>query len=339
MRKINLRLIVFTAFLAVALLIIRQRFNFFEGIGFPPYTTFSTVDEGASLVYDTLRIMGYPVARDTMFISAARPTGNIQIVIAPRQFNDELRDDMIDWVIHGGRLMFFDTVTGANAGRRLLSGVTTDGTTPVEGGTIYRIGLGTLFVGDANRLTNISLLETDGEYGQLIVNIINTMDFTRIYFNEAYHGYNQNRTFFEILPPTIRLMSFQIGIIAVTAIIYLSRRFGKTVAYYEEAEREENEYVFTLSNLYMSIGLGSAVLSVYNKKFKKLCADYFETVAEPDSYEIYELWKGASKPSLGKLEYIIANQNKSYNTKRKKERAEFLKTVACYKELIKELKK
>ncbi|MCL2564763.1 MAG: hypothetical protein FWE24_02995 [Defluviitaleaceae bacterium] len=339
MRKINLRRIIFIAVLVAAVLILSQRFNFFEGLDFPSYTTFSTREEGAALIYDTLSIMGYPVRRDTMFISAGRPTNNVQIVIAPMIFDDELREKMIDWVIHGGQLLFFDTVTGANAGRRLLSGVTIDGVTPVQGGVLYRIGLGTLFVGDASRITNISLLENDGEYGQLIVNLLNTMDFVRIYFNEAYHGYNQNRTFFEILPLPLRLMGVQIGLIALVVVLYSGRRFGKVAAYYEEVEREENEYVFTLSNLYMSIGLGGAVLNVYDKKFKKLAYDYFGMIGEPDYYEIYELWKSENKGSLGKLEYIIENQETEFNTKRKKERAEFLKTVACYRDLIKELKK
>jgi len=339
MRRINLRLIVLIAVLIAALLMLRQRFNFFEGLNSPPHTTFSTAKDGASLVYDSLRIMGYPVRRDTMFISAQRPVNNVQIVIAPAYFNEELREGMTDWVIRGGQLLFFDRATGANAGRGLLSNTVIDGATPVPGGTLYRIGLGTVFVGDANRITNISLFETDGEYGQLIANLLETMDFVLIYFNEAYHGFNQNRTFFEILPLPLRLLGVQIGVIAVVVVLYKGRRFGKTAIYYEEEEREENEYVFTLSNLYMSVGLGSAAVSVYEKKFKKLAADYFGTVGEPDLYEIYELYKNENKESLGKLEYVISNHDTDFNTKRKKERAEFMKTINCYKDLIKELKK
>jgi len=322
--------------LFAALVGISRLVNIGAGLGYPPFTTFSTGREGAALVYDTLRIMGYPVGRDIIFLSAERPTDNVQFVIAPRNFSDEQIDGMIDWVIRGGQLMFFSR--GWLDESRLLAGFTPDHVTPVAGGTIYRIGFGTLFVGDAREITNISLFETDGEYGQLIVNILDTMEFRRIYFNEAYHGYSQNATFFEVLPRTLRIMGIQFAIVAIVFVIHFGKRFGKPSTYYEEVEREENEYVFTLSNLYMSTGLGNTALAVYDRKLRKKAQDYFNMVSEPEFSQIYDCWRDEGKRSLGKLEYITRNREREFNTKRKRDRSEFLKMAAYYKELIKELK-
>ena len=336
MIKINLRRILLTALLIGALILTSRLVNFGEGLGQPPFTTFSTGHEGAALFFDSLRIMGFPVGRDTMFLSAERPVDNLQIIIAPQYFDADLIDGMIEWVIRGGTLMFFSRHERDTA--RLLSDIATDMAETLPGGVLYRVGLGRLFIGDAAGITNISLLETNGRHGQQMANILETLEFRRIYFNEAYHGFNHSMTFFEVLPLPLRLIGVQLGITALGAVLYLGRRFGKPSAYYDEVEREENEYVFTLSNLYMSIGLGSAVLEVYERKLKIMAADYFKTPFEVEYPQIYELWNKENKPSLGKLEYIIENHDTEPNTKRRKERREFLKMVACYKDLMKELK-
>jgi len=306
------------------------------GLGYPPFTTFSAGRQGTSLIYDTLRIMGYPVGRDITFLSANRPTDNVQFVIAPQQFGETHSEGLMDWVIRGGQLMFFSR--GGWDDRRLWGDIVPDSSVNVAGGVIHHVGFGTIFVGDARRITNISLLESDGEYGQLIVNILDTMDFRRIYFNEAYHGYGQNATFFEILPRPVRLMTAQLTIVFVVIVVHFGRRFGRPVLFYEEAEREENEYVFTLTNLYMSMGLGSAALAVYDKKFKKQAANHFNLPGDTELNKLYEQWIREGKGSLDKLKYIIDNQDRDFKIKRKNERDEFLKMIKCYKELIKELK-
>ena len=335
MKRISLRRIIIIAVLIAILFMLSRLVNIGEGFWYPSFTTFSTRQDGVALVYDTLRIMGYPVGRDLMFLSAERPTDNVQFVIAPRIFSDAHRDGMIDWVIRGGQLMFFSDHWRDE--ERLFADFTPDRSMHVFGGTIHRIGFGTLFIGDAQSITNISLFETGGEYGQAIVDILDTMEFRRIYFNEAYHGYGTSITFFEMLPLPLRLMGIQLAVVAAVFTVYAGKRFGKPTPYYEEVEREENEYVFTLSNLYMSMGFGQAALAVYEKKFKKQAAKYFRTISEPEFSEIYNHWKNENKGSLGKLEYIIENKDREFNTKRQKERGEFMKMAAYYRELAKML--
>jgi len=338
MMKINPGRIFVTALLIAALLMTYRLVSFGEGLSEPAFTTFSTGSEGAALFYDSLRIMGFPVTRDTIFLSAERPVNNVQIIIAPQFFDDELLESMIAWVIHGGSLLFFSQQDSDV--RRILSTAEPDLATPAPGGIMYRVGLGRLFIGSATYITNAGLFEGNGRYGQQMVDMLNTLEFNRIYFNEAYHGFTADMSFAQILPLPIRLIGAQIGLVTLGFVLYRGIRFGKPLPFYEEIQREENEYVFTLSNLYMSVGLGNAALEVYDKKLLKTAADYFKTPFDADYYQIYELWKAANKPHLGKLEYIIENREEEFYTKgRSGKKNEFIKMIKCYKELLKELKK
>jgi len=332
----NRNLIILVIVLFCVLFALTRLTDMTSGLGYPAFTSFSTGRQGTALLYDALRIMGYPVGRDIAFLSADRPTDNIQFVIAPRHFSEAHAEGLMDWVIRGGQLMFFSRANWDE--RRLWGDITPDSSIAVAGGVIHRVGFGTIFIGDARFVSNISLLETDGEYGQLIVNVLDTMNFRRIYFNEAYHGYGQNATFFEILPRPVRLAVVQLAVIFVVIIVHFGRQFGRPTPFYEEVEREENEYVFTLTNLYMSMGFGNTALAVYDKKFKKQAADYFNILGEFDYRQIYVQWRAEGKRSLDKLGYIIDNEGHDLNTRHKKDRAEFLKMIKCYKELIKELK-
>jgi len=308
-----------------------------SGFGYPAFTSFSTGRQGTSLIYDTLRIMGYSVGRDITFLSADRSTDDVQFVIAPRHFSEAHAEGLMDWVIRGGQLMFFSR--GNWDEHRLWGDIIPDSSVTVAGGVVHRVGFGTIFIGDARRIINISLLETDGEYGQMIVNVLESMNFRWIYFNEAYHGYGYNATFFEILPRSWRLVAWQVGIIFVVIVVHFGRRFGRPTPFYEEVEREENEYVFTLTNLYMSMGFGSTAVAVYDKKFRKQAADHFNIIVESNLEQIYEQWHSEGKHSLDKLKYLIDNQDTDLNTNRKQDRAEFMRMIRYYKELMKELKR
>jgi len=332
----NRNLIILIAVLFFVLFGLSRLTDITSGFGYPAFTSFSTGRQGTSLVYDTLRIMGYSVSRDIAFLTADRPTDNVQFVIAPRHFGEAHAESLMDWVIRGGQLMFFSR--GNWDEHRLWRDITPDSSVAVAGGVVHRVGFGTIFIGDARRITNISLLEANGEYGQMIVDVLDTMNFRRIYFNEAYHGYGQNATFFEILPRPLRLVVWQLAIIFIILIIHLGRRLGRVTPFYEEVEREENEYVFTLTNLYMSMGLGSTALAVYEKKFKKQAAGYFNIIGESNLEQIYEQWRSEGKRSLDKLKYIIDNNGNDLNINRKQDRTEFMRIIRYYKELIKELK-
>ena len=306
-----------------------------EGLTEPSYTTFSTRGDGIALLYDTLKIMGYPVGKYTMLLDQQRPINNIQIIIAPdyRYASASHYEGICDWVIQGGTLLYFDESYGsfpyyveANSELIIIE--------RIEGGVLYNLGLGKLFIGEADYITNIGLIEGGDAYGQQIANMLSNLDYNKIYFNEAYHGYGTDKGLFESLPPGIRLFCLQLILLAIAVIIYFGKRFGRIIPYYEEVEREENEYVFTLTNLYMSIGLGSAAIDVYDKKFKKACGNYFRNSAALEFSEILILWKNENLRDMDKLEYIARTYEQTLNTKRPNQRREFMKIISYYKELI-----
>jgi len=307
-----------------------------EGLTYPPYTSFSTNYVGTALFYDTLKTMGYPVNRDTIFIDKDRPLDNVQIIIAPdySYTGTGYREDITDWVIQGGTLLYFtasfyeSSPLSAYAEKDLILIDESDA------GSLYHLGLGKFFTGNAKHITNKGLLEGGDVYAQQIANMLNNLSYNKIHFNEAYHGYGTDKSLFESLPPGVRLLGLQLLLLSLAAIIYFGKRFGRIIPYYEEIEREENEYVFTLTNLYMSIGLGSAAVDVYEKKFKKACGSYFRNSDMPEFFEILDFWKNESLPCMDKLEYVAGNQDYAFNTKRPAGRREFTKAISYYKELI-----
>ena len=306
-----------------------------EGLFEPNYTTFSTGAEGCALFYDTLKIMGYPVSRDTIFLDQSRPIDNVQIVIQPdfAYVGANHYERISNWVIHGGTLLYFESgyslllhYIEANNEIRVIE--------RIEGGALYQLGLGKIFIGEASYITNTALIEGGDVYAQQIANMLNNLSYNKIYFNEAYHGYGTDKGLFESLPIGIRLLGFQLVLLTIAIIMYFGKRFGRIIPYYEEIEREENEYVFTLTNLYMSIGLGSAAVDVYDKKFKKACGNYFRNSAALEFSDILALWQAENIPSKDKLDYIAHSQGKTFNTKRSADRKEFMKVISYYKELI-----
>jgi len=325
------------AFIAIAVLFYfaKSALPTTEGLFEPDYTTFSTANEGTALLYDTLKIMGYPVARDTMFIDKDRPVDNVQIIIQPGYSyrSEKHYDDIRSWVARGGTLLYFESgygdyffSPGNNNDFEMIE--------QTDAGNLYQLGLGKIFIGKAQHFTNIVLIEGGDIHAQQIANMLNNVSSNKIYFNEAYHGYGTEKGLFESLPPGIRILGFQLILVAIAMAVYFGKRFGRVIPYYEEIEREENEYVFTLTNLYMSIGLGSAAIDVYDKKFKKICGSYFRSSDTLEFSEILPLWKSENLPETDKLDYVSNAQNEPVNTKRAKERREFLKIISYYKELI-----
>ena len=321
--------------LAVLFFFARRALPTTEGLFEPSYTTFSTANEGSALLYDTLKIMGFPVSRDTIFIDKDRPVDNVQVVISPdySYTGESYYEDIADWIIRGGTLLYFDSSTGYIA-RLIRANTEITLIERTDSGILYGLGLGKLFIGDVDYITNEGLINGGDVYAQQIANMLINMDYGKIYFNEAYHGYGTEKSLFESLPIGVRLLAWQLVFLTIAVIIYFGKRFGRVVPYYEEIEREENEYVFTLTNLYMSIGLGSAAVDVYDKKFKKACGNYFRNSEALEFKNILALWQAENIPGLNKLDYIANSQLTKLNTKRPSERKEFMKIISYYKELI-----
>lgn len=304
-----------------------------KAINYPDYTTFSANNGGASLLLDSLKAMGFPAEASLRYINDSTDKNDIQIIIAPSfLYYDEARSkEIADWVLKGGNLLFFEEDL-AFTKDYLKNKLDFSNAVTSSGFTIVKHGLGTIYFGNADKITNESLM-ANPENGQIIADIMRLHYYNKIYFNESYHGYAVSERLWDGLPFTAKLISIQILIITVVGVLYLGKRFGRPLPLYEEDEREENEYVYTLSNLYINAGMGEAAVNAYLDKFLEAARIYFSISHKPTIEEVYMLWLEYNLDKKTELEYLRDHLKISYNTKKAKERKEFYKAIECLKNL------
>jgi len=216
----------------------------------PRLSSHNSGKNGGSLIYDALANMDYPVSRYYGPIDRGSDSGAVQIVVGPDP-NYADADRALDWVTTGGRLIWLDE---PHLLRRMF---TREGMTPADyaGGLyIFDLGFGQVALGPSSGLTN-GALAADASAGRAVENVLSGWNAERIYFNEYYHGYASAPGFFGELPMYARLAAVQLILAAAATAWRLGKRFGAPAPYYEESERDENEYITALANLYERSGI------------------------------------------------------------------------------------
>ena len=219
---------------------------FFDTGGEASYTTSSSGENGASLIFDTLRNMNYNVRKSYRPLTTEISPNDVYIIIHPRTPGvcHCMAEEMREWVRMGGRLIYLCS----NDRHFMPHGR--------EAGDfrIARLGEGEVMSGRSSLITNRALMNdyTAGESIQSMINRWNSeREIENIFFAEYYHGFQSPETFIGRLPLVMRLIFLQIIFLSIISIWHLGKRFGNAVPFYEEVEREENEYVRALARLYM----------------------------------------------------------------------------------------
>ena len=203
-----------------------------------PYTSSSTGKEGVSLLFDTLKYMDYNVRISRRPIMPQVNINDVYIVVQPRRsvMTPDAEREMLEWVKNGGRLILLES------GHRFIDAQSES----IENGQII--------TGNVLPILNGSLMK-DAYPGHMLQIAIERWNTERtvetIYFAEYYLGNQSADTLFGKLPLVVRLVFIQMAILAVIVVWHLGKRFGNPIHYYEEVEREENEYIRALARLYM----------------------------------------------------------------------------------------
>lgn len=213
----------------------------------PAFVSSTTGERGASLLYDTLRHMGYPARVSRRPLNAFTDTNNAYILIQPNEvhFSQTKAEEMLAWVNSGGRLIFLH-----NNPFTLFDMLIDSRGTRFGSLMIHELGQGMFIRGSANDIININMMD-NADTGVRIHAILSNWSADRIIFAEYYHGTQTAETFFNRLPVIIRLVFVQLVLLAIIIVWHLGKRFGNPIVYYEEQEREENEHVHALARLYM----------------------------------------------------------------------------------------
>jgi len=276
--------------------------------------------------------MGYPVSRSYSALDAGTE-GNqdVYILINPdiNYFSDTEFNDALDWVYNGGRLIFLDSSAYSVADYTLPYRLDDPGAT-AHGYTLYSYGLGEIITGGADPLLNKALME-NSRPGADFVRLLNRWDISNLYFSESIHGYINTGNAWYRTPEILKILTYQLGIIAALIIWRFGKRFGRPVPYFEEAEREENEHIKALANIYNKAGAAEVVLANYKKQFFERCAHAFHINAAYTRENLYALWREASLPHPDLLAGILADDTVRLSARRLKRQIKNIQT--CEKSL------
>jgi len=247
--------------------------------------------------------MGYTISRSFRPLDPNASIFETHVLVSPSVFNNANLYNALDWVFKGGRLVYLDSENSLNAIDDRISSITNSAGITSHGYTLYRHGLGEIITGDAYPLLNRALME-DSSSGAIFVNLLEQWGTTYISFNESVHGFLESGNAWFHTPEAIRLFTYQLLIIAALMVWQLGKRFGKPVPYYEEVEREENEHLKALANIYNKADSVEVVLSNYRKQFLENCSRTFRVSLPYTRDNLQRLWSEASLPNLDLLEKI-----------------------------------
>ena len=290
------------------------------------YTSFNVSDNGASLLYDTLGKMGVPVSRSYSLINTGVSTNGVYVFICPDYdyLTDQAFDNALEWVYKGGRLIFLEPPAYAGADFRLSRrGIVPD--SDLSGYTLYTYGMGKIITGDADPLLNKALMENSAP-GAEFASMLGRWFVTDLYFDEGAHGYLDSGNAWRRTPEILKLLAYQLGIIAILVIWHLGKRFGNPVPYYEESEREENEHIKALANIYDKAGATEAAFANYSLRFTQRCSRAFHVSVPYARDNLRAIWRGASLPHSDALEEIISAGGRHLNVRQLKRQIKNIQT-------------
>ena len=225
---------------------------------FPDDSVLNKTVSGYSVFFDVLMELDFPVSRTLQPVNALE-SGCIQMVVQAGSF--DIDDSGVEaWLKSGGILIYF---TDGDYLPELFD------TAPEINGPlkIYRVSPGTAVVADASRFTNKALVDGSND-AYVLAGFIAKSAPKKIYFNEAAMYTGEGRqTLWSYTPKEIKFILFQL-LLALGVFLYQKgKRFGKPVPLYEEAERSENEYLFSVASLYSQAKCWDLVLANYYRSF------------------------------------------------------------------------
>ncbi len=302
MNKKNSGPLIMLLVLAIIYILILVFISGKQGQNQPDYTIYSTNKAGASLFYDTLRDLGYDVATSFSKIDEETSMNDLQVVVGvDHSFcSEEDFDLLMQWVYAGGSLLYFQEDDTYDMTKYINANARLEKNNPIP------YGEGTIYLGKVQDVLNENFMN-DQHAGYEMMQAVDIHTFDKMIFNEYYHGLQYNKSLWEKLPFDFKIVVVQLLIVAIVLIWHLGKRFGKPIPYYEEVEREENEYLLALANTYMGVNMQFFAIDSYYQHFLRTCCDYFRVEYGEIERCLVEVWQ---KEGLAKLDLLINVQKR-----------------------------
>jgi hypothetical protein len=259
-----------------------------------PFTVFSTGEYGASVIYETLGVLGFNATVSRQKIDAQTPPTDVAVIIEPYQeyLDDYGVADVARWVARGGRLILMeDEMSGLEYYMDVAPYYEDDYF------AVFEYGMGEAVIGYSSDITNGYLTE-DGYAGEFICYMLEEWGGD-VSFCEYYHGYGLNVGFWPSLPAAVRAPIYQLALAALVVIWLLGKRFGKPVPL--GTQREPQGFIKNMAVIYKNAGKGEVALESLYNDFLRVGAAFFNTSADYARENITELWRQKSLPYQSEL--------------------------------------
>lgn len=308
-----------------------------------PYSVLNKGSKGISVMYEAMKKLNYPVKLTLERIDNS-DCNSVQIVINSRLDEGfDINDKSIrKWIGKGGKLVFlcekWENIE-PDYGKKIDAFYFSNN----KKAAAFSYKKGDFLIGDSELLTNKTLTtDTNGAYWML--RKIDNWDYSSIDFNEFYQYSNGiKRSLWDDIPSGIKLILYQVVFLIAAVIYYKGKQFGKPVPLYEEVERMENEYIFSVASLYRQAGCWEIVLESYYEDFLLECEKLFgksECIRE----KWLELWKKEKMSKLNeasKLYHFMVNMDNEIpsSKKEKKKGKKYFEMISVVQQLNKILVK
>jgi hypothetical protein len=278
----------------------------------PEWTSLSSGENGTSLLYDCLKEMGFKVFPGYSKISMSSGIHDVHIVIHPSSVTGEELQSMLDWVGRGGRMIYMDDEAGIASIEALILEEFFPSRRSYGNLIVAECGLGQIALGRAELVSNINLMNNSSA-GQSIASILNSWEKTGIYFSEYYHRIYDSGNAWRTLPSSLKALVYQLALLAALIVWHLGKRFGKPVPLYEEIERDENEFLKALANLYRKAGMGSIIFESFHSVFIANCARAFHVDEAYARENLALLWVQNNLENTDALQRILSVSPEKFN--------------------------
>ncbi|MDR2650432.1 MAG: DUF4350 domain-containing protein, partial [Clostridiales bacterium] len=221
-------------FICLPLAVFFLRANSSNSVG-QSYTSFNTAADGTSLLYDSLKAMGYSVSRGYGMLNTEASVYDVYVFVEPNYYYFSVTDfhSVLDWVFKGGRLIYLDSSDGFSYIEQEFHRLG-DPDAAAHGYTLYSYGLGEIITGEADPLLNQALIKNSAPGADFTYLLHRWQSSPAIRFSESIHGFINSANAWRRTPEILKTFTYQIAVTAALIIWSLGKRFGRPAPYFEE---------------------------------------------------------------------------------------------------------
>ncbi|MGM0369509.1 MAG: hypothetical protein ACQEP9_03760 [Bacillota bacterium] len=273
-KKLDKELVYLAVAVITFLVIIVVVYNYF-GQNYPDYSVLNKSQTGYSIFYESLKREGYQVDR-TLEAPSEHQAKTVQLIVRSNsEFDLASNPQLEEWIKQGGVAVIL---------------------APKLDLEVLEVGSGTVIKIDRSVVTNDYLLEDTSRAYSLVAKLADYEPQT-IYFNEHnLFQMSDTKNLWDITPLLIKVLIYQLALVAIAFLYYQGRRFGKPKPLVSEVERSENEYLHSAAALYYQAECWDLLVEYYYN-------DFLNSLAYSQQNWL-ELWQQKDLPEFNKAKQL-----------------------------------